>query len=86
MLDNIKDLLLFRRMLIPVIIRTFFWLAALLIIIVAVWAMFRQGFWSGLLILVLGPLSIRIVAEMIILLFRINETLTEIRNTLVGKS
>ena len=85
MIDNIKDLLTFRRMLAPVIIQIFFWIASIFLVIVAFWAMLHQGFWRGFWVLILGPLSIRIVAEIIILLFRINETLTEIRNTMAGK-
>lgn len=86
MIDNIKDLLTFRRMLAPVIIQIFFWIASIFLVIIAFWEMFHQGFWRGFWVLILGPLSIRIVAEIIILLFRINETLTEIRNTMAGKS
>ena len=85
MIDNIKDLLTFRRMLAPVIIQIFFWIASVFLIIIAFWAMLHQGFWRGFWVLILGPLSIRIVAEIIILLFRINETLTEMRNTMAGK-
>ena len=86
MIDNIKDLLSFRRMLTPVIIQVLCWAACIFMVIAAFWAMFHQGFWNGFLVLILGPLSIRILAEIIILLFRINETLTEIRKTLVGKN
>ena len=35
---------------------------------------------GGLLVALLGPLYIRILAEVIIVLFRINNTLTEIKN------
>jgi hypothetical protein len=38
------------------------------------------GAGMGILVLILGPLVIRIYAELIIVLFRINETLTEIKN------
>jgi len=86
MIDNLKDLLTFRRMLAPVIIQVLFWLNTILIIIIAFWAMFHANFWSGLWMLILGPLFIRIIAEILILLFRINETLTEIKNTMAGKS
>jgi len=36
--------------------------------------------WYGIAIIILGPLFIRIWCEMLILFFRINETLTEIKN------
>jgi len=35
---------------------------------------------SGLLVLVLGPIVVRVLSELTILFFRMNETLTEIRN------
>ena len=35
---------------------------------------------GGLLVALLGPMYIRILAEVIIVLFRINNTLTEIKN------
>jgi hypothetical protein len=38
----------------------------------------------GLLFLVPGPLVVRIHCELLILLFRMNETLTEIRNSLAA--
>lgn len=41
---------------------------------------------SGLLLLFLGPLVIRIYCELLILFFRMNETLTEIRNNTEQRS
>lgn len=38
----------------------------------------------GLIVLVFGPLVTRICCELPILLFRMNETLTDVRNGLVG--
>ena len=35
---------------------------------------------AGVLILLLGPIAMRIYAEMMMLTFRINKTLTEIKN------
>ena len=86
MIDSAKDLLSFRRMLAPVIIQVLFWILTIFLIVVAFWAMFHQGFWRGFWVLLLGPISVRIIAEIIILLFRINETLTEIKNTMAVKA
>jgi hypothetical protein len=36
----------------------------------------------GVLVLILGPVAVRIYCEILIIFFRINETLTEIKHTL----
>ncbi len=78
------DFWAFRRMLAPVIIQIVFWIGVTLIIISGIW-----GLVGGddvlervlaLVYLVLGPLLWRVVCEVLILLFRISETLTDIKN------
>ena len=39
-----------------------------------------DGLWLGIGILVIGPIVVRIFYEFLILIFRANETLTDIRN------
>jgi len=39
---------------------------------------------GGAAMLIFGPISVRIYCELLILLFRMNETLTDVRNGLVG--
>ena len=91
-----KDFLLFRRMVTPYIIMVIFWLAVIVLIggmvvasvtligssdndngssIAALCIMWPIG-------LPLGILVIRIYCELLILFFRINETLTDIKNAL----
>lgn len=36
--------------------------------------------WSGVAVLLLGPLGVRIYCEILIIFFRINETLTEMKH------
>jgi hypothetical protein len=38
--------------------------------------------WKGVLLFVLGPLGVRVYCEILIIFFRINETLTEIKHNL----
>lgn len=86
-----KDFLAFRTMLTPVLIQAVFWiglaisasvgLAFLLSGISAQYGGGRHAVW-GILILLLGPLAVRIYCEILIIFFRINETLTEIRQIL----
>lgn len=91
-----RDFLLFRRMVTPYIIMVIFWLAIILLIaglliatvtiigsedseaIVGICIMWPIG-------LPLGILTIRIYCELLILFFRMNETLTDIKNNLAPK-
>jgi hypothetical protein len=83
------DFLTFRRMITPIIIQVIFWLATLAIIGIALYGIFAAirfnnflGVLSGLAMLVLGPIGARIYCELLILFFRMNETLTDIKNGL----
>lgn len=85
-----EEFLSFRKMITPTIIRFIFWIGAGIAVIVGLIMLFsnlgRYGDGGsaivGLLTIVIGPLVVRIACEQIILFFRINETLTEIRNDL----
>lgn len=81
-----EDFLTFRRMVTPILVQILYWaltalaiIGGLIILIVGEGAAER---FAGLLWMLLGPLAIRVWAEFIILAFRINETLTEIRREL----
>ena len=94
-----RDFLLFRRMITPVIIQICFWLGVAACVVVGLVMIFTAAkaspAWGqsqdtaaalqtlgGLALVVLGPLVCRIYSEILILLFRMNETLTEIKNGL----
>ncbi len=80
----IQDFFSFRRMLTPLIIQTVFWVALAACVLAGVITMFLPdgGVLRGLETLIFGPLIVRIVCELVILFFRMNETLTDIRNIL----
>ena len=88
-----EDFLKFRKMITPAIIQILFWIGVVLCIIgglyVMVASVFGSGnimtFFGGLLFLVIGPVGVRIYCELLILFFRMNETLTEIKNGLASK-
>lgn len=88
-----KDFFAFRRMITPYIIMIIFWVAIVVLIIGLVGA--SIGILSSknqndyLLLCVVWPIGlpvgilvIRIYCELLILFFRMNETLTEIKNVL----
>jgi len=84
----VNDFFAFRTMITPVIIQIIFWVGVALCIIFGLGAIFvgsRYGsggpLW-GVLVLILGHVVVRIYCEILIIFFRINETLTEIKHTL----
>jgi hypothetical protein len=87
-----SDFLAFRTMVTPVIIQILFWVGALICLIAgAIMIIYGathfeggqgQYLWKGVLLFVLGPLGVRVYCEILIIFFRINETLTEIKHAL----
>jgi hypothetical protein len=84
-----KDFLAFRTMVTPVIIQALFWVGVIICVVVGL--VFIVGganlglskpIVKGVLLLIFGPLGVRIYSEILIIFFRINETLTEIKHTL----
>lgn len=91
-----KDFFLFRRMVTPYIIMVIFWLAIIALIVILAISTLQlvssgeEDAILGLCLLwpigfPLGVLIIRIYCELLILFFRMNETLTEIKNMLAIK-
>jgi len=87
--NTFKDFLVFRKMITPIIIQIIFWISVIGCIGFGIYMIadprelgldYETGVWVGILIIVLGPLILRIQMELVILFFRINETLTEIKN------
>lgn len=77
-----KDFIFFRRMIMPILLQILFWLSLLLCIITGIADFFNHKILMGLQIIIFGPILARIVCEFMILFFRINETLTDIKNEL----
>jgi len=89
-----EDFLKFRKMITPLIIQILFWVGvagsviAALVMMASSFGRFGGGagqFLGGLIFLVVGPVLVRVYTELLILFFRINETLTEIRDLLASK-
>jgi uncharacterized protein DUF4282 len=75
------DFFSFRRMITPVIIQTLFWIFTAIAVLGGLVLLFRGGSGTllGLIWIVVGPLIARVYCEILIVIFRINETLTDIR-------
>jgi len=88
------DLLVFRRMITPVVVQVLFWIGVVVSwvfgiigFVTGIYLIFQDQAVAGLLGMVFAlvyliaiPLAMRIYAETIILFFRMNETLTDIRD------
>ena len=94
---NWKSFISFERMVTPVIIKVLFWIGLIVSVIGGIVIFFGgiiQGisnnafgtiigaFFGGPLVAILGVLVARIYCELLILFFRINETLTDIKKAL----
>ncbi len=78
-----NEFLSFRKMITPAVIQVIFWLMTLVAVIAGLVQIFSgDGVWQGLLMIVLGPLVVRIYCELLIVIFSINRTLIETRDLL----
>jgi hypothetical protein len=78
------EFLAFRRMVTPVVIQVIFWVLAVLCVLSGLGQLFIGrlsifSLFSALFTIVVGPLLVRVWCELIILLFRIYDTLQEIK-------
>src|SRR5262249_11116777 len=81
--SGVADFLTFRSMLVPIIIQVLFWLGVVIFVIGGiVQATQMRDPAIGIAMVVLGPFIWRIYCELLIVIFRINETLTAIKNEL----
>lgn len=85
---NWGEFFAFRQMVTPIVIQVLFWLGIVVVVVVGVIMMigaFQFGaafFFGGLGYLILGPILVRIYCELLIIFFRMNDTLNDIRDDL----
>jgi Domain of unknown function (DUF4282) len=75
---SLGEYLSFRRMITPVFIQVIFWIFAGIAVLGGLAALVSGEALSGLLLIVLGPLFARIYAEILIVIFRINDNVSRI--------
>lgn len=87
--SSMNEYLTFRRMITPAIIQVIFWIGVAVSVLAGLFAIITAlsygaplGALIGLLYMIVGPLVIRIYCELLILFFRMNESLTDIKNSL----
>ena len=79
------DILMFRRMITPWVVVVFFWLMIGVVTLGSIFALIQFGGTPGIIAVVTLPLSwlyIRILCELLAVLFNINETLMDIKGDL----
>jgi hypothetical protein len=90
-----QDFLKFRKMVTPIIIQILFWIGVavsivfgLILIVKGATADMAGGMQvlTGILMLLLGPIAWRVYCELLIVIFRISETLVEVRDALRPKA
>ncbi|QAA77375.1 MAG: hypothetical protein BIP78_1611 [Candidatus Bipolaricaulis sibiricus] len=86
-----QDYLSFRKMITPVAIQVIFWVGIVACVIVGLVSIVSGAsatygggttVLTGILVILLGPLGVRIWCELLIVVFRILDTLGEIRDRL----
>ena len=71
--SNLKDILTFKTMITPLVVQVFFWIGIVFTVLGGLAAIFGGEFFYGLAIILIGPLLVRIYAELILVIFKINE-------------
>ena len=57
-----------------------FWIGVAAVVIMGFVTMFSGGFLQGLLMIIIGPIGVRLWTELLIVVFKINDSLADIRN------
>jgi hypothetical protein len=74
----------FEHYIIPVILKFLYVFTGLFLIINGLITMFSSSFFAGLLMMILGPLAVRVVYELIMMLFSIHDGIRETNRLLRG--
>jgi hypothetical protein len=78
-----RDFVTFQRMITPAIIQVLFWIGVVGSIVGGITTIATgggAGVAGGIVMLILGPIWVRVLCEVLIVVFRINENLTDIKH------
>ena len=86
------NFLRFKKMITPIIIQVAFWVAVVFCVLVGSTVLMKgmdrgrtEEIISGVSLILLGPLAARVYCEILIVIFSIHDTLTNINNTIRDK-
>lgn len=89
-----NDFLAFRKMITPLIIQIIFWIGVAVCVLVGLASIIAgvgnhygggSQVLGGVLVLILGPLAVRVNCELLIIIFRIHDRLVDIRDNTSSK-
>ncbi len=78
-----NDFLSFKKMITPIFIQIIFWIYIAIVVIGGLVMISQDQALTGILVIILGPIFVRVFTEILIVIFRINDTLTEISDSLI---
>ena len=81
-----NEYLSFKKMITPLIIQIAFWIGVVVTVVMGFVTMGQEGFLQGLLLIIVGPIVVRIYCELIIIIFSINDTLRETHKLLKDRN
>ncbi|MBP2257454.1 DUF4282 domain-containing protein [Virgibacillus alimentarius] len=92
--EKFKNFVKFDKMITPTIIKIVFWIGVAFVVIGSVFTIAEGmsyygdpvNIFMGLLMLVVGPLFVRIYCELLIIMFKMYQTLTEVKTLLSNKN
>jgi hypothetical protein len=79
---NFGDYLKFNKMITPVVIQVLFWLLMVAVVVAALAALYGHAVGQAIAIIVLGPIFVRIYAEVLLVIFKINDAVQTIAQKL----
>lgn len=82
MLNKIKDYFYFKTLVAPTVIQAIHFLFIVSILVTGSIMLVHGNFFRGAWVIIFGALTVRLICELMILLFKINNTITEINNKL----
>ena len=74
------EFLRFETMITPVLIQILFWIAVIVSVVAGIMGVVSGSVGRGIALIILGPIAARIYAEILIVLFRINDHLRQIQH------
>jgi len=77
---SFKDLLTLNKFITPMIMTVVYWILMVVAIVVSLGLLFSGGVIQGIFSLILAPIYVRVICEVMILLFKIHGVLCEIRD------
>ncbi len=65
-------------MITPVFIKILFWIFAVIVFIFGLYTMVTIAFFQGLIMMIIGPIAVRIYCELLIVIFKIHEGINKL--------